>query len=228
MQEVDYEEAVAKAPPGWRRFTIADIARLPDDVREREMSRVPPGEQPERVVRAMFWTLVYHLEPERWDELASVEPIAPELVDALPRDVDLALDVGAGSGRLTEQLLKRSRHVIAVEPSAGLREILARRLPRVETVDAWAEELPLEDGCAQLVAACGAFGPDPVVLKELHRVAAPGGMIALISPEHPEWFEEHGWRRIVAPRPAVPEHPRELDDFFGPPDPPHEMVVTSP
>lgn len=227
MHEVEYEEAVAKAPPGWRHFTIADVERLPDGVREHEMARVPAGEPAERVVRAMFWTLVYHLEPERWDELARVEPIAWELVDALPRDVDLALDVGAGGGRLTEHLLRRSRHVIAVEPSAGLRAILARRLPGVETVDAWAEDLPFEAGCAQLVAACGAFGPDPDVLGELQRVVAPGGVIALISPERPEWFEEHGWRRIVARPPSVPDHPRELDDFFGPPDPPHEMVMTA-
>ena len=224
---MDYEEAVAKAPPGWRHFTLADVERLPDAVRRHEMSRVPPGEPADRVVRAMFWTLVYHLEPERWDELARVEPIAPELVDALPRDVDLALDVGAGSGRLTAHLLRRSRHVIAVEPSAGLRAILARRLPLVETLDAWAEDLPLEARSAQLVAACGAFGPDPAVLDELHRVTARGGVIALISPEQPEWFEEHGWTRVVAPRPAVPEHSRELDAFFGPPDPPHEMVMTT-
>ena len=222
-----YEEAVAKSPPGWRRFTIEDVARLPEAVREREMSHVPPGEPAERVVRALFWTLVYHLEPGRWDELARVEPIAPELLDILPRSVDVAVDVGAGSGRLTEHLLRRSRLVVAVEPSAGLRAILVRRLPAVCVVSAWAEALPLIDGCAQLIAACGAFGPEEAVLDEMRRAAAPGGEIALISPEQPEWFEENGWRRIVAPAPAVPRHPRELDDFFGPPDPPHQMVTTT-
>jgi SAM-dependent methyltransferase len=223
---LDYDEAVAKAPPGWRHFTLEDVARLPEPVREHEMSRVPRGEPAERVVRALFWTLVYHLEPDRWDALAQVEPIAPGVIDALPRGLEWSVDVGAGSGRLTGHLVKRSSRVTAVEPSAGLREILARRLPGVETLDAWAEELPLDDGCAQLVAACGAFGPDPAVLEELHRVTAPGGVIALISPEQPEWFEERGWRCLVASPPAVPPHPRELDDFFGPPDPPHVMVMT--
>jgi SAM-dependent methyltransferase len=224
---LEYEEAVAKAPPGWRHFTRADIARLPDAVREREMSKVPAGEPADRVLRALFWTLVYHLEPERWDELAQLEPIAPEVIGALPLNVERSVDVGAGSGRLTEHLVRRSRRVIAVEPSAGLRAILARRLPAVETVDAWAEELPLDDGCAQLVAACGAFGPDPTVLDELRRVAAPGGVIALISPEHPEWFQERGWRCVVAPGPAVPAHSPEIDAFFGPPDPPRVMVMTA-
>ncbi|HKW58726.1 MAG TPA: hypothetical protein VJR46_03120, partial [Candidatus Dormibacteraeota bacterium] len=113
---MEYEEAVAKAPPGWRHFSIADVARLPDDVREHELARVPRGEPDDRVVRALFWTLVYHLEPERWDELARAEPIAPELIEALPRDVETAVDVGAGSGRLTAHLLGRSRDVVAVEP----------------------------------------------------------------------------------------------------------------
>ena len=67
---MDYAEAVEKAPPGWRHFGIHDVARLPDDVRTRELSRIPSGEPDDRVVRALFWTLVYHLEPERWDELA--------------------------------------------------------------------------------------------------------------------------------------------------------------
>jgi SAM-dependent methyltransferase len=223
---MDFEEAVEKAPPGWRHFTIEDVRRLPDAVRAHEMARVPPAESADRVVRALFWTLVYHLEPGRWDELARSEPVAPELIEALPRKVDVAVDVGAGSGRLTRHLVSRSRHAFAVEPSAGLRAILARRLPTVRPISAWAEALPLREGCSQLTAACGAFGPDPVVLAELRRVTAPGGTIALISPEDPEWFERNGWRRVVAPQPAVLGHP-ELEEFFGPLDPPHELVMTT-
>src|SRR5437773_888823 len=147
------------------------------------MARIPDGEPGERIIRALFWTLVYHLEPEKWDELARHEPIHPDLIHALPSGVDIALDVGAGSGRLTQQLVTRSRRVVAVEPSAGLRAILTRRLPAVSAVAGWAESLPLEDGCSHLTAASGAFGPDPPVLAELRRVTAPGGMIALIRPE---------------------------------------------
>ena len=179
---MEYAEAVEQAPPGWRHFTIEDVARLPEAVRRHEMARIPDGEPGERIIRALFWTLVYHLEPEKWDELARHEPIHPDLIHALPSGVDIALDVGAGSGRLTQQLVTRSRRVVAVEPSAGLRAILTRRLPAVSAVAGWAESLPLEDGCSHLTAASGAFGPDPPVLAELRRVTAPGGMIALISP----------------------------------------------
>lgn len=205
---------------------MADVARLPDAVRGRELARVPKGEPEERIVRALFWTLVYHLEPERWDELARAEPIAPALIDELPRGVTLAVDVGAGGGRLTQHLTARATEVLAVEPSAGLRTILRRRLPRVEVVAAWAEALPLANHRAELTAACGAFGPDPVVLDELRRITTPGGVIALISPEQPEWFEAHGWRRCRTEPAASPPHPDWIDGFFGPPDPPHELVLT--
>jgi len=223
---MDYVEAVETAPPGWRHFAIEDIARLPEEVRAKELARVPQHEPDDRVLRAMFWTLVYHLEPERWDELARFEPIHPDLIAALPTTAATALDVGAGSGRLTAHLANLSDEVIAVEPSAGLRSILTRRLPRVQAMEGWAEALPLEDGWSQLTAACGAFGPDWAVMAELARVTARGGWIALISPEHPEWFEANGWQRITAAPMEAPAHPPWIDDFFGPLDPPHEMVLT--
>ena len=222
---MDYEEAVEKAPPGWRHFTIDDVGRLPVAVRKHEMARVPAGESVERVIRALFWTLVYHLEPEKWDTLARFEPIHPDLIALLPDDIQVAVDIGAGSGRLTEQLVKLARHVIAIEPSAGLRAMLERRLPQVTAMPGWAESLPIDNGISHLTTASGAFGPDLVVLAEMQRVTAPGGTIALISPESPEWFEEQGWRRVSAAPLRVPDHPAWIDEFFGPLDPPHELVM---
>src|SRR5690348_3910377 len=178
----------------------------------------------ERVLRASFWTLVYHLEPRRWDGLAQAEPIAPALLAVLPR-VQRALDVGAGSGRLTQHLVGRAARVAAIEPSLGLLDLLRSRLPEVQALSGWAESLPLRDGWSQLTAACGAFGPDRDVLDELERVTCQNGVIALISPEEPEWFESRGWvRHDVAPA-QVKTHDRSIDDFFGPPDPPRVLVT---
>jgi SAM-dependent methyltransferase len=232
---MDYERSVEKAPPGWREFGIEDLARLPPAVLGHEMKSVPGPERrlldagdpaaAERVRRAFFWTFVYHLEPERWDALAQIEPIHPDVIAELPLSVGRGVDVGAGSGRLTQHLVSRCKHVVAVEPSAGLQAILKDRLPTVEVFAGWAQALPLEDQWSELTAACGALGPDPDVLSELERVTAAGGLIALISPESPEWFEDHGWARMTAAKMAPLKHQAWIDDFFGAPDPPRELLT---
>lgn len=232
---MDYATAVESAPPGWKHFAWADVRRLPRAVLQHEMASVPTEDirlaaqgdarARNRVLRSLFWTLVYHLEAERWDELATREPIHPQLLDALPDQGGLTLDVGAGSGRLTQHLAERSDHVLAIEPSLALGSILTRRLPSVAVVSAWAEHLPLPSRCAQLTAACGVFGPDPQVLAELRRVTSVGGCIALVSPEHPGWFEGQGWSRVSVDALSPAPHPPWIDEFFGKPDPPHELVM---
>lgn len=213
-----------EAPPGWKHFTRRDFDRLPAAVRRHEMARVPGVSSDEQFMGAVFWTLVYHLEPERWDRLAQVEPVSPDLVRLLPR-VERAVDVGAGSGRLTQHLSQRSEQVVAIEPALGLINLLRGRMPGVHALSAWAEALPLRDGWSQLTAACGAFGPDPAVLAELERVTCAGGVIALINPEEPDWFEANGWQRHDVEPAAVPPHDPALDEFFGPPDPPRTLVM---
>ena len=232
---MDYATAAETAPPGWRHFTLTDLERLPEAVRRHELARIPSAERRlidrgdeaarERCVRALFWTLVYHLEPERWDQLATCEPIHPSLLDVLPRDLDVAVDVGAGSGRLTAHLAGRARRTVAVEPSLPLARLLAARLPAVCVVAGWAESLPLPGHCAEMTAACCSFGPDPVVLAELQRVTAPGGSIVLVNPEQPEWFAERGWARTTIAAPPPDAHPAWIDEFFGRPDPPREIVM---
>jgi len=69
--------------------------------------------------------------------------------------VQRALDVGAGSGRLTYHLTHHAALVAAVEPSLGLLRLLRYRLPHVQAVAGWAESLPVRDGWSQLTAACG-------------------------------------------------------------------------
>lgn len=231
---MDYEQAVEAAPSGWRHFNIADIDRLPAWVRAHELGRVPADEREavadgdtnaaERILRALFWTLVYNLEPSWWDALSQAEPIHPGLLAALPQSRSRVLEVGAGTGRLTAHLAVSGGSVLAVEPAPALAALLRARLPQVHIVAAWAEALPVQDGWSQLTAACGLGAAEPALLKELERVTAPGGDIVLISPESAQSFEDIGWQRLTLERPAPPPHPSWIDDFFGNPDPPHELV----
>src|ERR1700737_447818 len=109
---MDYSRAVKRPPPGWRHFRVEDFARLPPAIREHEMKAVPEAERillskgdhaaQVRFVQAFFWTFVYHLEPDRWDALAQIEPIHPEIVAQLPVNARLVLDIGAGRASLTQ------------------------------------------------------------------------------------------------------------------------------
>ncbi|MHB8588296.1 MAG: class I SAM-dependent methyltransferase [Candidatus Dormibacteraceae bacterium] len=231
---MEYERAVESAPPGWRHFTMADLDRLPAAVRDHELARIPHAEREllaagdrevsERILRAFFWTLVYHLEPQRWDALALAEPIHPKVLAALPTARSRGLEIGAGSGRLTAHLAERCVSLIAIEPSAGLARLLRSRVPRIRVVAAWAEALPLPDGWAELTIACASLGPEATVLNELERVTEIGGEIMLISPEQPEWFEDHGWRRLSFDPLPAPSHDDWIESFFGRLDPPHALV----
>jgi SAM-dependent methyltransferase len=231
---MDYDRAAETAPPGWRHFTIADLDRLPAGVRAHELARVPRADRDllaagdraasARILRAFFWTLVYHLEPDRWDALALAEPIHPGVLAALPTSRGRVLEIGAGSGRLTIHLAGRCTSLIAIEPSAGLGRLLRRRVPGIQVVAGWAEALPLQDRWSELTVACGLVGPDTAVLDELERVTDVGGDIVLISPERPEWFRGHGWRHLSFERLPAPPHNEWIESFFGPLDPPHELV----
>ena len=232
-----YSEAVTSAPPGAASFARADLDRLPPAARRALQDDVPAAEwrlfeegdaeATERVLRAVFWTLVYNLLPERWDELSRAEPIHPGVLEALPADGARVLEVGAGSGRLTANLVGRARSLIAVEPVEPLREILSSRVPGIAVLDAVAQDLPVADGWADLTVACASLGPDPACLSELERCTRRGGVVALISPEHPEWFESHGWRRLSfdPAEVVIPPHDPALEAFFGPLDPPHELLL---
>ena len=93
------------------------------------------------------------------------------------------LDVGAGTGALTEELTGRvgAANVAAAEPSPDYVQVLRERFPGVAVEQVPADDLPWEDGAfdaalAQLVVV---FIDDaPAAFRELARVTKPGGVVA--------------------------------------------------
>jgi SAM-dependent methyltransferase len=211
------------------RYAAANLAVFSRD----EASRfLPPGGGDPRHDMALAWELLYRLEPELYDRLVTAERLHPQVVSWLPRGLDQIAEVGAGSGRLTMELIERARHIVAVEPARPLRRILRRKLAaadhgaRVRVVRGFFDELPLPDDSADLVVTCSAFTPAPghggeTGLAEMERVCKPAGCVALIWPNHLDWLAARGYRHVSFPGPMSLEfgsYPEavELAEIFYP------------
>jgi ubiquinone/menaquinone biosynthesis C-methylase UbiE len=93
------------------------------------------------------------------------------------------VDVGAGTGKLTRQLVPTGARLIAVEPLDEMRAQLEAAVPSVEALAGSAEALPLPDASADAITVASAvhwFDLDRA-LPEFHRVLRPGGGLAVIG-----------------------------------------------
>jgi SAM-dependent methyltransferase len=190
------------------RYTAADLAVLTDE----EASRfVPDGDGDPQADVTLAWELLYRLEPELYDRLVSSEALHPQIIDWLPCS-DRIVEVGAGTGRLTLELLGRGREVLAIEPAAGLRQILAGKLARADqgrcarVSQGFFDDLPVPADFADLVVACSALtsaaghGGD-AGLAEMERVCRPGGCVAIVWPNDIAWLaaRHYQYRAFAGP-----------------------------
>lgn len=91
------------------------------------------------------------------------------------------LDLAAGTGKLTRQLLELGAEVVAVEPGDEMRRVLERDVPHVRVLSGVAEEIPLADGSVHAVTVGQAFhwfDPEQA-FAEIRRVVRPNGGFAL-------------------------------------------------
>lgn len=126
----------------------------------------------------------------------------PAVVDLLVAELGLgpgrrALDLAAGTGKLTRLLVPSGADLVAVEPVAAMRAELVARAPGVEALDGTAEALPLPDRSVDAAVAAQAFHwfDAPVALAELHRVLRPGGALGLVwnvRDESVDWVRRFG------------------------------------
>ena len=111
---------------------------------------------------------------------------ADAALDALGLPADsVVLDLAAGTGKLTRQLVPRFARVIAVEPLDGMRAQLERVVPGAEALVGTAESIPLDDDSVDAVFVAEAFHwfGTSAALDEIARVLRPGGTLAVLFNE---------------------------------------------
>ena len=88
------------------------------------------------------------------------------------------VDLGAGTGKLTRLLVPSGARIVAVEPIAEMRA----HIVGAEVLDGTAEEMPLDDGSADVVAVAQAFHwfDQDKALPEIHRVLRADGSLVLV------------------------------------------------
>ena len=149
----------------------------------------------------------YPVEAVRW------------MIGTTPRRV---LDLGAGTGRLTEVVAAEGHRVLAVDPSVQMLTHLAGRLA-TPAVAGGAEQLPVRDLSFEAVVVGQAFhwfDPDRAI-PEIARVLRPGGVVAMVWNQRDEtvpWVRRLS--RVIGAEPDTPD-PRAvlgLSGLFAPVD----------
>lgn len=98
---------------------------------------------------------------------------------------ELAADIGAGTGFITEGLIQKSLKVIAVDQSDAMLSELKRKFQDIGKIDfrrGDVENLPIEDEIVDHVFAnmfLHHVERPPVAIKELVRIIKPGGMLVI-------------------------------------------------
>jgi SAM-dependent methyltransferase len=92
------------------------------------------------------------------------------------------LDLGAGTGKLTRDLLTAFDTVIAVEPADAMRRMLSNLLPECDARAGDARAIPVADASIHAVFAAQSFHwfNDTDSLTEIARVLRPGGVLELL------------------------------------------------
>jgi SAM-dependent methyltransferase len=141
----------------------------------------------------------------------------------VPAHATRVVDLGAGTGKLTRQLRERGLDVIAVEPSAGMRDQLRRAVPGVPVLGGKGEQLPLAAGSvdAILVAQAWHWVEPSLAIPEAARVLAPGGRLGLLwnrRVEAVDWVSELSSIMGSNRSPDAGRHRPEIGPPFGPAD----------
>jgi SAM-dependent methyltransferase len=107
----------------------------------------------------------------------------PQALDWLiPPGAQAVLDLAAGTGAVTRELVGRAPRIIAVEPDERMRAVLTARCPEAEVLAGRGEAIPLPDASVDAVVISAAWhwlNPDQAV-PEITRVLRVGGVLGVM------------------------------------------------
>ena len=136
------------------------------------------------------------------------------------RDRAQVLELGAGTGKLTAELVALGHDVHATDPDEAMLAILTERVPEARTSVAAAEELPLADRSVDVVVAAQAFHwfDLDLALPEIARVLRPGGHLSLVWNQRDEripWVKRLGRLIGTQEQEGDPSQPLVESGRFG-------------
>jgi SAM-dependent methyltransferase len=107
----------------------------------------------------------------------------PQALDWLiPPGAQAILDLAAGTGAVTRELIGRAPRIIAVEPDERMRAVLTARCPEAEVLAGRGEDIPLPDASVDAVVISAAWHwLDPgQAVPEITRVLRAGGVLGVM------------------------------------------------
>lgn len=138
---------------------------------------------PEGGVRSIFSERATDYAVSRPDYPAALFEVLK--MNCPPNKGAVVADIGAGTGQLTQGLLKSGYRVVAVEPNAEMRDASNFRLGETDgysSISGCAESIPLESASIDLITVAQAFHWFEVERARIEflRVLRDGGRVALI------------------------------------------------
>ena len=130
------------------------------------------------------------------------------------------VELGAGTGKLTELLVAAGHRVVATDPLPEMLGRLRHRVPGARAAVATAEHIPVPSRSADVVVCAQAFHwfDHEAALPEIARVLRPGGSLALVWNSRDEaipWVRKLG--AIIGSADNDPDlaAPAEQSEHFG-------------
>jgi SAM-dependent methyltransferase len=108
---------------------------------------------------------------------------SPSVVEWLiPAAARRVVDIGAGTGALSRLLVGRAHDIVAVEPDARMRQVLARSVPEATVLEGQGERIPVDDASVDAVVVSSAWHWMDVdaTVAEVARVLRPHGVLGVV------------------------------------------------